>query len=275
MSRREERPSVEAVPDRSKHSLMVTGTPASGGSFSPRARARSTSAAVFLALAKRSTVTALSLPSTSSRRAMKRSKVSAAESSRAAMRRAISHADTSAISCFACLGAAGAAAVVSVIVMANLPGDRATALIVQFPQLSFQHFAVIVLRQRFEKDVSARTLEPRDGGKAQGVELVRGHFLLGVGHHTGDDFLTPVSMRTADDMHFQHARVTQQNFLDLARIDVAAAADDHVLGAILQREEAFFIECAHVAGMQPAGAQRLGGRLWIIPVAFHHHFAAD
>src|ERR1700733_540023 len=84
------------------------------------------------------------------------------------------------------------------------------------PQLGFQYLAVIVLRQRFEKDVVPRTLESRDSRKAQSVELVHGHFLLGMGHHTGDDFLTPVSVRAADDGHFQNARVPQQNFLDLA-----------------------------------------------------------
>jgi hypothetical protein len=55
--------------------------------------------------------------------------------------------------------------------------------------------------------------------------------------------------------------VAQQHFLDLARIDVGAAADDHVLGAVLQRQEAVGIEAADVAGMQPATAQRRRRRL--------------
>src|SRR5580692_3152014 len=163
MLRRDESPNVEAVPERSKHSLIVTGTPASGGSFSPRETARSTSAAVSLGLAKSSTVIALSLPSTVSRRPMKCSKVSAAESSRAAMRRAISRADKSAISFWPC----------------------------------------------FEKDIVPRAFESRDGGNAQGVELVHRDFLLCVRHYAGDDFLTPVGVRAADDGHFQNARVPQ------------------------------------------------------------------
>ena len=35
------------------------------------------------------------------------------------------------------------------------------------------------------------------------------------------------------------------------------------------------VEAADVAGVQPAVAQRLGGGLRVVPVAGHHHVAAD
>jgi hypothetical protein len=54
----------------------------------------------------------------------------------------------------------------------------------------------------------------------------------------GDDLLAPLGARPPDHRHLGDRRVLQQHFLDLARIDVAAAADDHVLGAVLQRQEA-------------------------------------
>ena len=69
--------------------------------------------------------------------------------------------------------------------------------------------------------------------------------------------------------------MAQQHLLDLARIDVHAAADDQVLGAVLQREVAVRVEAADVAGVQPAAAQRLGGGLGLVPVAGHHHVAPD
>jgi hypothetical protein len=68
--------------------------------------------------------------------------------------------------------------------------------------------------------------------------------------------------------------VAQQDFLHLARIDVAAAADDQVFGAILQREEAVGVEHADVAGVQPTAAQGARGRLGVPPVAAHHRVAA-
>ena len=66
----------------------------------------------------------------------------------------------------------------------------------------------------------------------------------------------------------------EQHLLDFARIDVGAAADDDVLGSILEREVAVGIERAEIAGMQPAVAQRGGGRLRILPIARHHHVPA-
>jgi len=41
----------------------------------------------------------------------------------------------------------------------------------------------------------------------------------------------------------------EQHFLDLAWIDVGAARDNDVLGAVLEREIAFRIEGADVAGV--------------------------
>ena len=63
-------------------------------------------------------------------------------------------------------------------------------------------------------------------------------------------------------------------FLDLARIDVFAAADDHVLDAADDVAVAVGIEGGQIAGVHPAGAvQRLGRALRIIPIAQHHGVA--
>lgn len=66
----------------------------------------------------------------------------------------------------------------------------------------------------------------------------------------------------------------EQDLLDLARIDVAAAADHHVLGAVPQGQVAVGVEGPHVAGVQPAVAQRRLGRRRILPVPRHHHVTA-
>src|SRR5207247_11011058 len=73
-----------------------------------------------------------------------------------------------------------------------------------------------------------------------------------------DDHLAPFAVRASDHRDFAHAGVPEQHLLDFARIDVGAAADDDVLGSILEREVAVGIERAEIAGMQPAVAHRAG-----------------
>ena len=76
----------------------------------------------------------------------------------------------------------------------------------------------------------------------------------------GDHLLAPFGVRPADDRALGDRGVAQQHFLDLARIDVRAAGDDHVLRAVADGEEAVRVQAADVAGVQPAAAQRL--RAW-------------
>src|SRR5436305_6356661 len=143
------------------------------------------------------------------------------------------------------------------------------SLRVELAQFGLQYLAVIVLRECVDEHVILGPLEARDFTEAQLIELARLH----VADHIGDDDLTPFGMGPADDRSLAHTSVLEQHFLDLARVDVRAARDDHVLGAILQREVAVRVEHADIAGVQPAGAERLRGRLGILPVARHHHVA--
>src|SRR5260370_3261284 len=56
--------------------------------------------------------------------------------------------------------------------------------------------------------------------------------LPGRPHNEGDDLLAPLGVCGADNARLGDARIEQQqHLLDLARIDVGAAADDEVLGA--------------------------------------------
>ena len=66
-----------------------------------------------------------------------------------------------------------------------------------------------------------------------------------------------------------------QEVLDLARVDVLAAANDGVLGAALEAEVAVGVHDGEVAGVQPAfGVDGLGGGRGIVVVALHHQIAA-
>ena len=55
--------------------------------------------------------------------------------------------------------------------------------------------------------------------------------------------------------------VVVERLLDLPRVDVVAAADDHVLHAVDDEEVAVLVAVAEVAGVEPAAPHGLGGGL--------------
>ena len=66
-----------------------------------------------------------------------------------------------------------------------------------------------------------------------------------------------------------------EELLDLARVDVLPAADDHVLDPAGDVDVAVGVHHRQVAGVHPAGrVDRLGGLLRLVPVAEHHRVAA-
>ena len=77
----------------------------------------------------------------------------------------------------------------------------------------------------------------------------------------GDHLLAPVGVRAADDGDLGDVGVQQQDLLDFARIDVRSAADDEILGPILEREVTVGVEAPEIAGVQPAVRQRAPARL--------------
>src|ERR1043166_2771183 len=66
-----------------------------------------------------------------------------------------------------------------------------------------------------------------------------------------------------------------KNFVDFARVNVFAAANDHVALAIDNKEEAIFVAIANVAGMKPAIAKRDGSCFGIAVIAFQNVFTAQ
>src|ERR1700739_3691499 len=57
-------------------------------------------------------------------------------------------------------------------------------------------------------------------------------------------------------------------------VDIAAAADHDVFGAVTQREISPFVERAHVAGVKPAVLQGAARGIGVVPVAGHHRVTA-
>jgi hypothetical protein len=100
-----------------------------------------------------------------------------------------------------------------------------------------------------------------------------------------DRLITPVYDRPdllAHDLvwHCQHrglenARCAGPGALDLDDGNVLAAPDDDVLGLVDDVHPARRVDARHVTGVQPPVDDRLGSRLWPLPVAAGHIGAAD
>src|SRR4029077_11820361 len=78
-----------------------------------------------------------------------------------------------------------------------------------------------------------------------------------------------------DHLHVRDIRVAVQELFDLARIDVLAAADDHVLDPADDVDVTVRVHRGQVAGVHPAGGiDGLARRLFVVPVPPHDHVAA-
>jgi hypothetical protein len=64
--------------------------------------------------------------------------------------------------------------------------------------------------------------------------------------------LPPLLVRQADDRAVEYRGVREQRLLDLGRVNVEPAGDDHVLGPVHDVEVVAGIEVADVAGVVPA-----------------------
>src|ERR1700682_4206240 len=85
----------------------------------------------------------------------------------------------------------------------------------------------------------------------------------------GVDLLASDLVGTPDDRRSPHRRVLEQHVLDLARIDVLAAADDHVLLAVDEEEEAVLVAVPDVPRVEPTVEQRLRRGIGTVEVAPH------
>ena len=86
--------------------------------------------------------------------------------------------------------------------------------------------------------------------------------------------LAPVFVRQSDDRDLLHGGMSQQDAFHFHRRNVFAAADNNILDPVANLRVAIGTDDGRIAGMEPAVAQRFGGRLGIGVIAFHDHVPA-
>src|SRR5436190_13251376 len=125
-----------------------------------------------------------------------------------------------------------------------------------------------------ELDV-ARDLVMGDLSLAEGADLLGARRLAVAQANPGAELLAVARVGDADDLHILDLRVAVEELFDLARIDVLAAADHHVLDPADDVAIALRVDRCEVAGVHPAGrVNRLAGPLLIPPIAEHDQIAA-
>src|SRR6185503_11567015 len=118
-------------------------------------------------------------------------------------------------------------------------------------------------------------LERGDPAAAERGQLLAADRRRGLPLHPRHHFLPVLVARHADDLHVEHGGMRVEIFLDLARVHILAAADDHVLDAADDVDVAVLVGGGEVAGVHPAaGVDRVARRLLVAPVADHHAVAA-
>jgi len=147
--------------------------------------------------------------------------------------------------------------------------SRFVGLLQELSQVGLEDLAVAVLGEALDEPVVAWPLVARDVVEAEGVKVTWRDACFRARHDERNDLLPPFGMLAADHSAFKHHRMGEQNLLQLSGVDVGAARDDQVLGAILEGEEAFTIGKSHIAGPEPAVAQGFGIGLGVIPIAAH------
>ena len=124
------------------------------------------------------------------------------------------------------------------------------------------------LRNLADEDDAPRALEVGQVGAVEAVAVERlGGEAGGAGHDEGHHALAPPVVGLADHRDVPHLGMPRQDLLDLDRMDVLAAADDHVVDAARDEEIAVPVDIAHVAGEVPAVPQGPGVGVRTIPVA--------
>src|SRR5881398_2927225 len=84
----------------------------------------------------------------------------------------------------------------------------------------------------------------------------------------------PAFVRQANDRHFLHGRVPQENAFDLNGGDVFAAADDDVFQAVADLDIAIRVYDRGVSTVKPSAVQCTLGRFFVVIVAGHDDVAA-
>ena len=89
------------------------------------------------------------------------------------------------------------------------------------------------------------------------------------------DLLAHLGVGNPDHRSLGYRGVLVENFFDLPRVHVEAAADDHVLGPVDDEVIALVVAGREVTCTEPIAPDHVGGRLRPVPVALHHVRAFD
>src|SRR5450755_19354 len=121
-----------------------------------------------------------------------------------------------------------------------------------------------------DKNDMARYLVMGDLAFTELLYLLGGGLSAVIELDPGDDLLAVLWIGHADDLHIADLGMGIEELLDLARVDVFAAAYDQILDAAHDIDIPLGIHRRQVAGMHPVGAINRGHRrLGIVPVADH------
>src|SRR5262249_31348091 len=133
-------------------------------------------------------------------------------------------------------------------------------------KLALEDLARRVARQRLDEDEIARHLRP---GEALARPSLQGRFVEGGAgplHHERANALAPLLIRHADDRDLRKVWVLLEDALDLGRIHVHAARDDHVALAPLDEVAPLAIAPREIADAEVAVAHALVGRALVLVV---------
>src|SRR5258705_9029048 len=91
--------------------------------------------------------------------------------------------------------------------------------------------------------------------------------------YKSDGHFAPVAIRNPDDRSSHDGGVCIENVLDLAGIDILAAADDHVLAPASNAAISVLVETPQIAGVKPAfGIDCRSRRFGIVEIVFHDEY---
>src|SRR5262249_39435186 len=128
---------------------------------------------------------------------------------------------------------------------------------VRLAQLALENLAVRVLRQLRKELHRRRLLVRREPQAAVLDDVCLRSLRRRPEDHQGLDGLAPLLVRYTDDSHLLDGWVRADDLLDLARVDVGAAGDDHVFLAVSDVQVSVLVQVPDVPGMEPAVPERL------------------
>src|SRR6266404_4352568 len=116
----------------------------------------------------------------------------------------------------------------------------------------------------------ARDFVVRDLALAEAADLLGRQRLAGSRPDPGAELLAVAVVGDAENLYVLDLGMAVEKFLDLARVEVFAAADHHVLDAADDVAITVPVDGGDIAGVHPAvGIKHVGGLLSLVPISQH------